>query len=113
MNNSRKPARGEPALSGRLIDRNNAANFPRLRSFFLPLFCFSENLEIGIDQLQLAAIEVHLAVERDQLPGLKLVLQVGTVEPYTFQPPAALADGQLKDRHATSAEQARGADLRN
>ena len=53
----------------------------------------AQHLKLRLDDLQLSAARVllDLAVERDQLAGLELILQVGAVEPEAFQ--AAIVPG--------------------
>ena len=45
-----------------------------------------QNLEFRLDYLQAAAgsVFIYFAVERDDLPGLELVAEVGSVKPYAF-----------------------------
>ena len=117
VNDAAKPARRQASLPGRFVDRNDSANFQRRRSFLRspPLFFrrVAENLELRLHQLQLATVLVflHLAVERDHLPGLESIAQVGGIEPDALQPGPALAGSHLENGHAASAKQARGSDF--
>src|SRR5208283_4139084 len=109
-----KPARGQPSLPDRLVNGNNPADLQRLRRLLLRSVVaafarLSQNLELRLDDLQLSAARVllDLPVQRDHLPRIEFVLQVGGMKPKAAQPGASLADGELKNRHAAGAEQPR------
>ena len=107
-----KPARSQTALSRRLINRHDAANLKRSRQLLVRgvggAVRFPDNLELRLGELQFAfpVVLLYLAVERNDLPGLELVLKIRSIEPDTFQPRPALPRSHLKDGHAAGAEQA-------
>ncbi len=112
-----KPARGQAALAGRLVDGHDPADFERGCGFLLCAFGLvggiAENFELRLDELQIsAALLLHLAVKGYQLSGLEAVAQIGGVEPDALQAASALAGRHLKNGHAAGAEQARRCGLR-
>src|SRR5580698_1759920 len=105
--NAPEPARGKLALASRFVDRDNPSNFERGGGLFFSLVRatffvnVAKNLKLWLHDLQMAvAVFFHLAVEGYHLPRLKAVLQIGGIEPQTFQLGAPLADHKLKNGHA-------------
>ena len=112
---SPKPARGHAALPGRLVDGHDASDFERRCRLVVRVFCagIAQHLKLRLNDLQFATLRIllHLPIERDQLAGLEFVLQISGIEPEAAQPGSSLPHGQLKDRHAAGAKQARVADF--
>ena len=117
----RRNQRGrEFALAGRFVDGNDASDLKRGGGFLFGLVRaaffvdVAENFELRLHDLQISvAILFDLAVERDHLSRLKLVLQICGVEPQALQSAAALANRELKNRHAACAKQSGVADFGN
>ncbi len=113
MNDAAKPARGELALASGFVDGDDAADFERVGNL---LFCgagvavvgrVADDLELRLHELQLAvSILFDLAVESDDLAGLKAIAQVSGVEPDALQPGAALPGSHLENGHAAGFERA-------
>ena len=118
VNDAAKPARGEPAIAGGLVDGDDAADFERL-----PLLLFVagrlfggivQDLELRLHDLEAMSAAIagfDFAIQSDQHAGAELVLQIRGIEPDALQRVAALADGHLEERHAAGAKEAEGADL--
>src|ERR1022692_883086 len=112
-----KPARSQPALSSRLINWHDTANFERSRELLFRgvggIVRLPNNLELRLGELEFTfpVVLLHLAIERDDLPGLKLFLKIWSIEPDALQPRPALPGGHLKDGHAAGPEQSRGSHL--
>ena len=105
------PARSQPRPAQRFVHRRNAPHFQQARLGVVALV--GQNLKLRLDHLEVAGRprRFHLSVHRHRLPGMKLVLQVGPVEPHALQRQAALAQGHLEDRHAPRPQQCRPAHL--
>src|SRR5215470_2982912 len=77
-----KPARSQPALTGRFVYGHDASDLERLRDF---LFCFvvslADDFKLRLLQFQLTAVVLHFSIQGHQLAGLKLIFQIGAVEP--------------------------------
>src|ERR1700722_1861396 len=106
-----KPARRQPTLADRLVDRDDAADLQRLRSLllctvFAALRRIAQNFELWLYDLQLVAALVffNLAVECDHLTRLELVAQVSCVEPHAAQARPSLSHRELENRHTARTE---------
>src|ERR1035438_2754703 len=114
-----EPARGKTAIAGSFVNGDDATDLERLPLGFVASAVavgsrIVQNLELRLDNFEAVASTIarfHLAVQRQQHAGAKLVLQVGGVEPHALQRVTPLADGHLEDGHAARAEQSEGAHL--
>src|ERR1019366_5011392 len=115
-----EPTRRETAIPGSFVNGDDTTDLKRLPlGFVAPAVAVGcsrivQYLELGLDNFEAMASTIarfHLAVERQQHAGAKLVLQVGGVEPHALQRVTPLSDGHLEDGHAARAEQAEGAYL--
>src|SRR5215831_13163405 len=104
MDDPPKPARRQPPVSSRFVNRNDSADLERRselrlgsigRSVFASLV---QDLELWLDDLQSTAVLVSfdLPVECEELSRLELVTQIGRVEPDAFQASPALPRGHLE-----------------
>src|ERR1035437_1698359 len=108
-----EPARGKTAIAGSFVNGDDATDLERLPLGFVASAVavgsrIVQNLELRLDNFEAVASTIarfHLAVQRQQHAGAKLVLQVGGVKPYALQRVPPLADGHLEDRHTARAEQ--------
>ena len=115
-----EPARRETAIPGSFVNGDDATDLQRLplgliaRAVAVGCSRIVQDLELRLDNFEAVASTIarfHLAVERQQHAGAKLVLQVGGVEPHALQRVTPLSDGHLEDGHAARAEQSEGAHL--
>ncbi len=110
-----KPACGHASLPGRFVDGHDAPHFQRCCRLVISAVSggIAQHFKLRLDNLQLSAARVllHLAIERDQLAGLELILQIGGIEPEAFQARSSLAHGELEDGHAAGAKQPRVANF--
>src|SRR5664279_2186650 len=114
-----EPARRKTAIAGSFVNGDDATDLERLPLGFVASAVavgsrIVQNLKLGLDNFEAVASTIarfHLAVQRQQHAGAKLVLQVGGVEPHALQRVTPLADGHLEDGHAARAEQSEGAHL--
>ena len=72
-----------------------------------------QQLELRLHHFQVGrrAGRLNSAVDGDRLSGMKFAVEVGCVEPDAFQGAIALANGELKERHAARAQQGGSADF--
>src|ERR1039458_6573756 len=86
-----EPARRKTAIAGSFVNGDDAADLERLPLGLIAVVVSAgcsrivQYLELGLDNLEAMASTVarfHLAVQRQQHAGAKLVLQVGGVEPH-------------------------------
>src|SRR6476620_11515647 len=120
MNHFAEPARCQPSLSRSLINGYDSPHFQRgskvsLRRIRSTVQALVEDLELRLHQLQFPGprILLDLAVERNQLARFETIFEIGGVEPEATDLGPPLAGHQFKNRHPTSAEETRVADLRN
>ena len=87
VDDAAKPARGEAAVAGGFVDRNNAADLQRLPllvfvvvvAAVLGLTRIVQDFELRLENLEAMPVAItgfDFAVQRDQHSGTKFVLQI-------------------------------------
>ena len=99
-----QPARGETRSAERFVHRRDPADLEKAR--FGVLAFFGKDLELRLDHFQVAggARGFDFAEDGYGLPGMKTVLEIGSVKPEALERQPGLTQGEFEQGHAAGAE---------